>query len=137
MNLLDTDHLIVWVSLAARDILTGTKEMPRFPVLLDTGMKRHLAEREARAILTPEGSEKLAGGRASARPPVAREPEATTPKGSKNVAATKRFDSLGNEHSSTPSGSVRITRFPVVSLALDHRLILRPLRGQDGQGLSS
>ena len=39
-------------------------------------------------MLTPEGSQTLAGGRAPARPPVALVPNPSTPEGSQNLALT-------------------------------------------------
>lgn len=43
---LRADQIILWVSLAVRDTLTATREMPRFPVLIDTGMNHYLALQE-------------------------------------------------------------------------------------------
>jgi hypothetical protein len=43
---LRADQIIVWVSLAVRDVLSGTAEMRRFPALLDTGMNHFFALQE-------------------------------------------------------------------------------------------
>ncbi len=88
----------------------------------------------------PKGSERLAGGRAPARPPAARRADDSTPEGSERLAGgraparppedvaalsptPKGSQSLPARAATPPGSNYVVGRPPVVERALDHRLI--------------